>query len=321
MKMHDNLESLKKFKGFDLNLLKVFEIMYICGNGTRAGEILGVTSSAVTQSLHKLRKFFDDPLFVRERNSMLPTSLARSIHENLTESLGQVFEHLLTSQPLSMKQITIHCSPFCALRVLPQVATALDIAQLSCNINHISSDVFLDSTEDILSYRKADLVFDTMPYYSFSTMTEIFHIDETVAICRKDHPRIKNILAANDMQNENSTLLVNETNSVKNIQYQIQNYFGGRRFAYSSSSMSTILSITECTDAVSFIPRWFALKFIKSFNIKILECEFKLQGVPTYMTYHKNLMRNGAFIKLIKILRETKMREVDENTFGGLHVF
>ena len=304
MKDYNNLENLKKFKDFDLNLLKVFEIMYISGNGTRASEILGVTPSAVTQSLHKLRNYFGDPLFMRKKNEMVSTSLAKSIHENLNQSLGLLLEHINMSEASSLKQITIYCSPLCALRVLPQVVHALELAQLTCDINHIGSDVYGNSSnEEILTFRKADLVFETTPYYSFSTITEVFHLDEAVAICRKDHPRIKSGLDISDMKRESSTLLLNNTDSVKNMQSKIEGFFGERKFAYSSSSMSTILSMTECTDYISFVPKWFALKFLDSFNIKILTCDFQLPEVPTYMIYHKNMMRNPDLLKLIKILQ------------------
>lgn len=58
MKDTNVLENVQKLKDFDLNLLKVFETVYICRSGIRAAEMLGVTASAISQSLHKLRIFF-----------------------------------------------------------------------------------------------------------------------------------------------------------------------------------------------------------------------------------------------------------------------
>ncbi len=49
----------------DLNLLKVFEAIYDEGGAGRAALRLGVTQSAVSAALARLRVLYADPLFVR----------------------------------------------------------------------------------------------------------------------------------------------------------------------------------------------------------------------------------------------------------------
>ena len=48
----------------DLNLLKVFEAIYDEGGAGRAALRLGVTQSAVSAALARLRVLYADPLFV-----------------------------------------------------------------------------------------------------------------------------------------------------------------------------------------------------------------------------------------------------------------
>lgn len=312
MKDTNVLENLHKLKDFDLNLLRVFETVYISGSGVRAAEILGVTASAISQSLQKLRIFFNDPLFIREGKGVSPTSFADKIHESISENIGLLFEQLLISEPAAFNQVTIYCTPFTALRVMPSLAMALKDAGLHCGIKHISSDGMVDSTEDVLTYRKADLVFDSAPYYSFSTITEVFDSAQAVAVCRKGHPRIGDILLREDMKNEMSTFLLNETDAVKNIQVLIENFFVKRHFAYSSSSLITILGMTESSDYISFVPDWFAEKFAECFNLKILTCDFVLPIVETYMTYHKNLVKNPELSRVVKTM-QGYMRGPDKN--------
>lgn len=304
MKDTNVLENLQKLKDFDLNLLKIFETVYICGSGIRAAEILGVTASAISQSLQKLRIFFDDPLFIREGKGVSPTSVADKIHESISENMGMLFEHLLIAEPAALTQITIYCTPFSALRVMPSLASALKDAGLQCGIKHISSDGMLTSTEEILTYRKADLVFDSAPYYSFSTVTEVFDTAKAVVVCRKDHPRIGDTLTQENMKNELSTFLLNETDDVKYMQAEIENFFVKREFAYSSSSLITILGMTEASDYISFIPDWFAEKFAECFNLKILKCDFVLPSANIYMTYHKNLTKNAELYHVVKSMRD-----------------
>ncbi|WP_196157893.1 LysR family transcriptional regulator [Reinekea sp. G2M2-21] len=57
----------------DLNLYRVLHTIYVSGNLTKAGQALGVTQPAVSNALSRLRKLYDDPLFVRSGTRMRPT--------------------------------------------------------------------------------------------------------------------------------------------------------------------------------------------------------------------------------------------------------
>ena len=53
------------FNALDLNLLRVFEALMQERSATRAGERLGLTQSAVSHALNRLRYILKDDLFVR----------------------------------------------------------------------------------------------------------------------------------------------------------------------------------------------------------------------------------------------------------------
>ena len=63
----------------DLNLFIVFDAIYTEANLTRAGQIVGITQPAVSNSLARLRETFNDPLFVRTAQGMVPTPMAQNI--------------------------------------------------------------------------------------------------------------------------------------------------------------------------------------------------------------------------------------------------
>lgn len=62
----------------DLNLLAVLDAMLRERNVTKAAQGLGMTQSAMSHALGRLRRFFDDPLFVRHGMAMLPTPKTRA---------------------------------------------------------------------------------------------------------------------------------------------------------------------------------------------------------------------------------------------------
>jgi len=74
----------------DLNLLPVFEALFRHGSVTRAAMEMGLTQSAMSSALGRLRRQLDDPLFVNTRSGMLPTPRALELAPSLTDALAMV---------------------------------------------------------------------------------------------------------------------------------------------------------------------------------------------------------------------------------------
>lgn len=79
----------------NLNLLMLFGALWRDRNVTRAAAALGITQPSLSRSLARLRRDFDDPLFVRGSRGVVPTPLARELAPRLLETLEQL-HHLYT---------------------------------------------------------------------------------------------------------------------------------------------------------------------------------------------------------------------------------
>ncbi|GJH04788.1 LysR family transcriptional regulator [Paraburkholderia terrae] len=71
----------------DLNLFVVFEAIYDKRNLTRAADMLFITQPAVSNALARMRKAFNDPLFVSTPSGMVPTPLSENIIGRVREAL------------------------------------------------------------------------------------------------------------------------------------------------------------------------------------------------------------------------------------------
>lgn len=81
---------------FDLNLLVVFDAMVRHGNVTAAGSELGLSQPAVSYALAKMRKAFEDPLFVRVGSSMQPTARALAMIDAVRDVLQRIRTDMLS---------------------------------------------------------------------------------------------------------------------------------------------------------------------------------------------------------------------------------
>lgn len=83
----------------DLNLLKVFEALHDEGSASRAALRLGVTQSAVSAALRRLRDIYGDPLFVRTGRGLSPTLQANQLKPVISEALNKCRQSLTLLAP------------------------------------------------------------------------------------------------------------------------------------------------------------------------------------------------------------------------------
>lgn len=80
------------FRRVDLNLLIAFLVLMRERSVSRAAERLHLGQPAVSGALARLRELFDDPLFVRTRLGMQPTSRAVQLENRLKPALHSIHE-------------------------------------------------------------------------------------------------------------------------------------------------------------------------------------------------------------------------------------
>lgn len=182
-----NLYDLKKF---DLNLLIIFECIYQHLSISKAAETLYITPSAVSQSLQRLRTQFNDPLFIRSGKGITPTVTGINLHHHLEQNLNHLEQTISIMHGAQLKNKFIIYSP--QLTTTVNVTTLIHALVQDSDIEVEHHDILMsaETAENILAYRKADMVVTMMPVHNRSVVCIPFKTIESVLICRKDHPRM-----------------------------------------------------------------------------------------------------------------------------------
>ena len=84
--------------GLDLNLLLTLDLLLEIRNVTATAERVGVTQSAVSHRLSRLREFFDDPLLVAAGDDYVLSSKAEALRTPLRAALEELRTALLPSR-------------------------------------------------------------------------------------------------------------------------------------------------------------------------------------------------------------------------------
>ncbi len=113
----------------DLNLLVVLHAVMAERNATRAAKRLGVTQSAVSNALVRLRALFGDALFVRHARGLAPTPRAEALAPKLARLLGEASALIGADAPFdpatSTREFTLACADYYGMVVLPPLVQAL----------------------------------------------------------------------------------------------------------------------------------------------------------------------------------------------------
>jgi DNA-binding transcriptional LysR family regulator len=86
------------FRQLDLNLLRVLGAVYRSGSVTEAGRQLALSQPATSNALARLRRYFDDALFVPSPGGLHPTRLARRIAPGVMALLRELEAELLSGE-------------------------------------------------------------------------------------------------------------------------------------------------------------------------------------------------------------------------------
>src|SRR4051812_23556010 len=87
-----------QLSSIDLNLLVVFDSLAQTGSVSRAARRAGITPSAMSHALNRLRSLFGDPLYVRAGRGLVPTPRAQRLASSVRELLTGA-ELLLRERP------------------------------------------------------------------------------------------------------------------------------------------------------------------------------------------------------------------------------
>jgi DNA-binding transcriptional LysR family regulator len=130
----------------DLNLLRVFDVLLEERNVTRAGNRLGLTQSAVSHALGRLRYALNDELFVRGPSGMEPTPRALEMGPQVHAALNQLQTATLPSgfdPAASERRFTLATGAYACAILVPGLARRMirDAPRAELAVAEVGADI------------------------------------------------------------------------------------------------------------------------------------------------------------------------------------
>jgi LysR family transcriptional regulator, mexEF-oprN operon transcriptional activator len=138
----------------DLNLLVAFDALMTEGNVGRAGERVGMTQSAMSHNLSRLRRVFNDELFFRGPGGVRPTPRARELGVPVSAILTAVQSELMENKSFDAasanRRFSVGISGYLAPLVIPLLVERVMRAapNVSLDVSVLEGEVTTELLDD-----------------------------------------------------------------------------------------------------------------------------------------------------------------------------
>jgi DNA-binding transcriptional LysR family regulator len=174
----------------DLNLLSVFQEVYRERQISGAARRLGLTQSAVSNALARLRRTFGDELFVRTAHGMQPTPLAQQMAEPIGAAMAQVA--LALSQrsrfdpATSMRRFTLAMTDVGEVYFMPVLIERCRALAPTVEISSVRANAL--TLKDDMETGRVDLAIGAFEEVSEALYQRQLFRQRFVSMFRKGHP-------------------------------------------------------------------------------------------------------------------------------------
>lgn len=280
----------------DLNLFIVFDAIYTEGNLTRAANVLNLTQPAVSHSLARLRDHFDDPLFVRQSNKMLPTAVAKNVISDVREALHQLQVALQQSRQFdpssAQKRYAISLHDSLEASYLPYLMDLIN--KEAPLIDLTSTRVRRSDLENKLASGDIDFAIDILLPVSENISHTQLENDKLVVVAAKNHPEINDKIDVANYLQQKHVLVSSRVSGPGMEDFELGRLGLQRRVGLRCQHFFSACRVVESSDMLLTMPQTAAKMFSKVLNIATYALPVELPGIDVHLYWHINVDKDPA---------------------------
>ncbi len=278
-----------KLGSINLNLLMALDALLTEGNVTRAAERLGVTQSAMSHSLQKLREIFDDPLLVRGPSGMAPTARANELIEPIRRGLAELSRALRESPSFdpaaASRTFTLAMGDLFALLLLPPL---LEIARREApGIDLTIRPADGRREPELLHAGEIDGAIAVLLGDRASIRSKRLFTERFVCIVRKGHPDVKGPLSLDLFVRLPHALISPRGSGASYVDEALAKLGRQRRIALRVPYFLAAPFVIARSDLVLTLPERLAHQLAKGLPIDILPPPVELTSFSSYLIWHE----------------------------------
>lgn len=287
--MHSDLRRL------DLNLLVLFDALYRNKAVLAAANEVGLSPSAFSHAIGRLRDLLSDELFVRYGNLMQPTAYADEIADGVEAALRILSSQLAGARSFNPESseatFTFAATDFTAFAVVPALVECLakKAPHIRLKIMHSSNEQAL--TELATGKISFALGFSSENATSFGGV-ESFDLfsDDYVVVAREGHTRLNQNLSLDQYLAERHVVVLpwNEATSV--VGKSLITLGLSRKVSVELPSLMAAPFVVARSDYLLTLPKRAADQLRSAASLKLYTLPFNLQRYTVKVLFHERFI-------------------------------
>ncbi|MBV1879195.1 MAG: LysR family transcriptional regulator [Pseudomonadales bacterium] len=285
-----------KLSNIDLNLFVVFDAIYTEGNLTRAGEIIGITQPAVSNSLSRLRTLFDDPMFVRTADGMVPTPVAQNIVGSVRQALGLIRSSVQESEsfdPLaSDKRFRVSMTDLSQSIILPFI-----FARVKAEAPAISVDCYQVRRRDMnieLASGNLDLAIDIPLAPDPQIRQAPLFSHSHVVVVRKNHSIVQDKIDLATYLAISHIHISSRRGGLGHVDLALGKMGKRRHIGLRTQHYLATPELVTRSDLALTVPRVFAEFIASRVPVKFMALPFEVPNLESYLYWHESTDQDQA---------------------------
>jgi len=283
-------------RSLDLNLLTVFEAIYEIGTVSGAADHLALSQSATSHALSRLREACKADLFVRTRQGLSPTPVAKEMYPAIKQALDALRASLAEASGFdparSQRQFRISLphpmGPFYALDLRAAVAAVAPGIVLS--FDTVSRPVGL---EDNLRDGIVDIAIDWLPVTQDPFVNKKLFDDQVVLLARSDHPTVHEGIAIEDLRKAEFVTL-HRRREIGHAPQALE--VVSRLVIHEVVRVSELLEVPTIVASTDLLGIFLSSMGppMKRLGLQVLPIPLELPPMPIYMIWHETRRHDTA---------------------------
>ncbi|EOT5385711.1 TPA: DNA-binding transcriptional regulator [Klebsiella oxytoca] len=287
----------------DLNLLTIFEAVYVHKGIVNAAKVLNITPSAISQSINKLRALFPDPLFIRKGQGVTPTAYATHLHKHISQGMEAFLNALdLTGNTQRERVITIATSPAIGALIMPVITQKLRAVFPQILLHNIA----INDAVSQLNQRQVDLLIDSYPHSGQTITHHVLYQDSVHIFCRAGHPALALPATADNLSQYEFALLQPEGQRYTTILRRLQEHLGERRCGFSSYNLLTQAALVSESDMLGLITSGMFSLVDRIWPLKMIDfAPLREEKIDIALHYNKLSAQEPLLKEIVGTIRQT----------------
>jgi DNA-binding transcriptional LysR family regulator len=264
---------------FDLNLIRVFVLLYETRSVTATAQAVHVSQPTVSYSLGKLRRRFGDELFRRGRNGLVPTVVADRLYEPLQQALAgieQAVEPAQSFDPITAQaRFTLGLSDLGEALLLPRLVEPLQVVAPKVSVAVRPLDL-ADSPRQL---NRGDVdAFIATPILMSPQIRRIPLFNEGyLAMVARDHPRMQGTSARRDQMRAERYVLVDSAFGHVGPKLALETLELLDQVALQVTKFSVLPYLVQRSELVAIVPEHAGRTYASNHPVRLLDLPFTLE--------------------------------------------